>query len=73
MDSRTTVGWWKSRRRDPGRGGAQPGTNQIPDYYALQGQRYLVVTGFEVADVPVSIGRGSSEFYEVPADKEYRR
>jgi putative phage-type endonuclease len=52
------------------KGWGEPGTNEIPDYYALQVQHYLCVTGFEVADVPVSIGGGSPELYEVPADRE---
>lgn len=53
-----------------GKGWGQPGTNEIPDYYALQCQHYMVVTGFEVTDVPVTIGGGSPELYEVPADRE---
>lgn len=52
------------------KGWGEPGTNEIPDYYMLQVQHYMVVTGFEVFDVPVSIGGGSPELYEVPADKE---
>jgi len=47
-----------------------PGSNEIPSYYLLQCQHYLFVTGFEVADVPVSIAGGSPELYEVPADRE---
>lgn len=53
-----------------GRDWGEPGTNQIPAYYMLQVQHYMIVTGFEVFDVPVSIGGGSPELYEVPADKE---
>ena len=56
--ARSTKGW------------GEPGTNEIPDYYALQVQHYMLITGFEVCDVPVSIGGGSPELYEVPADKE---
>jgi putative phage-type endonuclease len=52
------------------KGWGEPGTNEIPDYYALQCQHYMIVTGFEVTDVPVSIGGGSPELYEVPEDKE---
>jgi len=48
----------------------EPGTNQIPDYYAIQCHHYMIVTGFEVFDVPVSIAGGSPELYEIPADKE---
>lgn len=53
-----------------GRGWGEPGTNEIPDYYLLQVQHYMIVTGFPVFDVPVSIAGGSPELYEVPADKE---
>lgn len=53
-----------------GKGWGEPGTNEIPDYYTLQCQHYLAVTGFDVADVPVSIGGGSPVLYEVPADRE---
>ena len=49
-------------------GWGEPGTNEIPDYYALQVQHQMIVTGFEVADVPVSIAGGSPVLYEVPAD-----
>jgi len=52
------------------KGWGEPGTNEIPDYYVLQVQHYMVVTGFEVTDVPVSIGGGSPVLYEVPEDKE---
>lgn len=52
------------------RGWGEPGTNEIPDYYAVQVHHYMIVTGFEVADVPVSIGGGSPVLYEVPADME---
>jgi putative phage-type endonuclease len=52
------------------KGWGEPGTNMIPDYYMLQVQHYMAVTGFEVFDVPVSIGGGSPELYEVPTDKE---
>jgi len=53
-----------------GKGWGEPETNQIPDYYMVQVQHYMIVTGFEVADVPVSIGGGSPELYIVPADAE---
>jgi putative phage-type endonuclease len=52
------------------KGWGEPGTNEIPDYYALQVQHYMIVTGFEVTDIPVSIGGGSPELYEVPEDRE---
>jgi len=55
-----------------GRGWGEPGTNEIPDYYAAQVHHYMAVTRFDVADVPVSIMGGSPQLYEVPADKEIR-
>lgn len=48
----------------------EPGTDEIPDYYMTQVQHYLIVTGFEVCDLPVSIGGGLPVLYEIPADKE---
>lgn len=53
-----------------GKGWGEPSTNEIPDYYAVQCHHYMIVTGFEVTDVPVSVAGGSPELYEVPADKE---
>ena len=48
----------------------EPGTNQIPESYMCQVQHYMVVTGFPVTDVAVSIGGGPPELYEIPADPE---
>lgn len=53
-----------------GKGWGEPGSDEIPDIYRAQVEHYLIVTGFEVADVAVSIGGGSPELYEVPADPE---
>lgn len=53
-----------------GKDWGEPETNQIPDYYAVQVHHYMIVTGFQVTDIPVSIGGGSPELYEVEADKE---
>ena len=39
-----------------GKGWGEPGTDAIPDYYALQVHHYMTITGYEVADVAVSIG-----------------
>jgi len=52
------------------KGWGKPGTDEIPDYYRVQVEHYMIVTGFEVSDVPVSIAGGSPELYEVPADRE---
>lgn len=53
-----------------GREWGEPGTAEIPDHYALQVQQYMLITGFDVADVAVSIGGGVPELYFVEADKE---
>lgn len=53
-----------------GKGWGEPGTNEIPDYYAVQCHHYMIVTGYEVTDVPVSIAGGYPVLYEIPADKE---
>jgi putative phage-type endonuclease len=53
-----------------GKGWGEPGTNEIPDYYAVQCHHYMIVTGFPVFDVPVSIMGDHPKLYEVPADKE---
>lgn len=52
------------------KGWGEPGTDEIPDYYAVQCQHYMIVTGYEVTDVPVSIMGGSPSLYEIPEDKE---
>jgi putative phage-type endonuclease len=48
----------------------EPGTDEIPIYYQTQVQHYMIVTGFEVCDVPVSFAGSMPVIYEVPADKE---
>lgn len=48
----------------------EPGTDEIPEAYALQVQHYLAVTGYAVADVAVLIGGSDFRLYEVPADTE---
>jgi len=53
-----------------GKDWGEPGTNQIPDYYAVQVHHYMTITGFQVADIPVSIAGGSPSLYIVEADKE---
>lgn len=52
------------------KGWGEPGTSEIPDHYAVQCHHYMIVTGYEVTDVPVSIAGGSPVIYEVPAEKE---
>jgi putative phage-type endonuclease len=52
------------------KGWGEPGTNEVPDAYALQVQHYMFVLGFDVTDVVVSIGGGYPVLYIVPADPE---
>jgi putative phage-type endonuclease len=51
----------------------EPGTDEIPIYYATQVQEYLSVTGFNVADVAVSFAGRMPVIYEVPEDKEVQQ
>lgn len=53
-----------------GKDWGEPETNQIPDYYAVQVHHYMTITGFEVADIPVSIAGSSPCLYVVEGDKE---
>jgi putative phage-type endonuclease len=48
----------------------EPGTDEIPLPYSCQVQQYMMVTGFNVADVAVSFGGRMPVIYEVPADKD---
>lgn len=48
----------------------EPGTDEIPEAYALQVQHYLCVTGYQVADVAVLIGGSDFRLYEVEADAD---
>jgi putative phage-type endonuclease len=57
----------KTARTDKGWG--EPGSDEVPDAYALQVQHYLFVTGFEVADVAVLIGGSDFRLYHVHADQ----
>lgn len=55
-----------------GKGWGEPGTNEIPDYYAVQCHHQMIVSGMEVADVPVSICGSSPELYTIEKDVEIR-
>jgi len=48
----------------------EPGTDEIPLTWIFQIQHYMVITGFQVADVPVLIGGRDFRIYEVAADAE---
>lgn len=51
-------------------GWGEPGTDAIPQPYLIQVQHYLLVLGYEVADVAVLIGGSEYRQYEVTADAE---
>ena len=48
----------------------EPGTDEIPLPYMIQVQHGLIVTGLEIADIPVSFSLDDFAIYEVPADRE---
>lgn len=50
-------------------GWGEPGTDEIPLYYAAQVHHYLTITEFEVADVAVLIGGSDFRLYRVERDK----
>jgi len=51
------------------RGWGEPGTDEIPDYYATQCHHYMLVTGMERCDVAASIGGAPPCLYHLEADK----
>lgn len=53
-----------------GDGWGEPGTDEIPEYYVLQIQHYMAVTGLEVCDIAVLIAGSDFRIYEVLADHE---
>ena len=56
--ARTAEGW------------GEPGTDEVPDAYALQVQHYLLVTGLSLADIAVLIGGSDFRIYTVEADPQ---
>lgn len=48
----------------------EPGSDEIPAYYRTQVEHYLMVTGFELADVVVSFAGSMPVIYTVEADGE---
>lgn len=48
----------------------EPGSDEIPTYYRTQVEHYLMVTGFELADVVVSFAGSMPVIYTVEADGE---
>lgn len=61
----------KTARSDIGWG--EPGSDIIPEQYAVQVQHYLMVTGLVVADVAVLIGGQDYRTYEIEADSELQQ
>lgn len=53
-----------------GHGWGEPGTDQVPDYYNVQVQHYMIVTGYPVTDMPVSIAGSSPSLFIVDSDPE---
>ena len=53
-----------------GKGWGEPGSDEIPKQYIVQVQHAMLVTGFDVCDVGVSIMGGEPRYYEVRADQE---
>jgi putative phage-type endonuclease len=53
-----------------GREWGEPGSAEIPQEYLCQVQHYMIVTGYEVADVVASISNKEPVIYTVEADKE---
>lgn len=51
-------------------GWGEPGSDEVPDDYALQMQHYMFVTGAKVADLAVLIGGSDFRIYTVEADAE---
>ena len=49
------------------------GTDQVPDYYLLQVQHYMMVTGYTVADIAVLIGGSDFRIYTVYADTDLQQ
>lgn len=53
-----------------GEGWGEPGSDAIPQFYLIQVQHNMLVTGLSIADVAVLIGGQDFRTYEVPVDTE---
>jgi len=51
-------------------GWGEPGSDEVPEAYALQVQHYLAVTGKQIADVAVLIGGSDFRIYTLHADND---
>ena len=51
-------------------GWGEPGSDEVPEAYALQVQHYLAVTGKQIADVAVLIGGSDFRLYTIEADND---
>ncbi|RRD43509.1 hypothetical protein EII18_02900 [Comamonadaceae bacterium OH3737_COT-264] len=56
--ARTAEGW------------GEPGSDEVPDAYALQVQHYMAVTDCPAADIAVLIGGSDFRIYHIEADKQ---
>lgn len=56
--ARTAEGW------------GEPGSDEVPEHYLLQGQHYMAITGIALTDFAVLIGGSDFRIYTVPADAE---
>lgn len=54
-------------------GWGEPGSDDIPEQYALQVQHYMAVTGLVVCDVAVLISGSDFRLYEIDADDELQQ
>ena len=48
----------------------EPGSDEIPVYYRCQVEHYLIVTGLQACDVPVSFAGSMPVIYEIHEDKK---
>lgn len=48
----------------------EPGTDEVPEYYLIQCQHYMAVTGFDLFDLAVLIAGNRFEIYTIKRDDE---
>ena len=61
---------WEGKTSRSNQDWGEPGSDEIPVYYATQVQWYMMITALPVADVTVSFAGSLPVNYEVPADVE---
>lgn len=71
LDGFTTDGRiYEGKTARTAQGWGEPGTDEIPQGYLFQVQHYMLVTGYQLADVAVLIGGSDFRVYTVEADRE---